>query len=230
MTQILSFKNVSKEYDGEIVLKGVSFNIREGEFITILGPSGSGKSTVLRLIAGFEQPSSGQIIFNNQDLTKIPAYKREINTIFQHLGLFPHLNVYENIAYGLRIKKKSNLEIEEKIKAVLELVVLKNCEKKFISELSGGEKQRVAIARVLINDSKIVLFDEPFSALDLKLRRKMQTELKKIKNKVTGTTFIFITHDQEEGLMLGDRTIILNEGQVQQISKPEAVYNDPENK
>lgn len=226
---ILELRNVAKEYDGKIVLQGISLNIHEGEFITILGPSGCGKTTLLRLIAGFEKPSSGQILFQGKDLIKIPIYKRQINTIFQSYALFPHLNVFDNIAYGLKLKKINKDRIRKEVLKALALVKLEGMEDKDINDLSGGQKQRVAVARALVLNPKILLLDEPFAALDLKLRQQMQLELKKIQREVE-ITFIFITHDQEEAFTMSDRVVVLNKGQMQQIGSSQDIYNEPENK
>ncbi len=226
---ILELRNVAKEYDGKIVLRGISLNIHEGEFITILGPSGCGKTTLLRLIAGFEKPSSGQILFQGKDLIKIPIYKRQINTIFQSYALFPHLNVFDNIAYGLKLKKINKDRIRKEVLKALSLVKLEGMEDKDINDLSGGQKQRVAVARALVLNPKILLLDEPFAALDLKLRQQMQLELKKIQREVE-ITFIFITHDQEEAFTMSDRVVVLNNGQMQQIGSSQDIYNEPENK
>lgn len=226
---ILELRNVSKEYDGKIILKGISLNIHEGEFLTILGPSGCGKTTLLRLIAGFEKPNNGQILFNGKDLIKIPIHKREVNTIFQSYALFPHLNVFDNIAYGLKLKKISKDKIKKEVIKALSLVKLEGFEDKDINDLSGGQKQRIAVARALVLNPKILLLDEPFAALDLKLRQQMQLELKKIQREVD-ITFIFITHDQEEAFTMSDRVVVMNNGQIQQIGSSEDIYNEPENK
>jgi spermidine/putrescine transport system ATP-binding protein len=226
---ILELRNISKEYDGKVILKGISFNVHENEFLTILGLSGTGKTTILRLINGLERPNGGQIFFRKENLLKIPIDEREINTIFQNLALFNHLNVYENIAYGLKAKKVPNIEINKKIESILMLVKLQGYQSRMIHELSGGEKQRVAIARALVNEPKILLLDEPFSSLDLELKRNMQKELKRIQTEIN-ITFIFITHDQEEGLKLADRVILLHEGKIQQVGKPKDIYDEPENK
>lgn len=226
---ILQLRNVSKEYDGKIVLKGISLNIHEGEFLTILGPSGCGKTTLLRLIAGFEKPNNGEILFNGKDLIKIPIHKRQINTIFQSYALFPHLNVFDNVAYGLKLKKINKDKIQKEVTKVLNLVKLEGFEDKDINDLSGGQKQRVAVARALVLNPKILLLDEPFAALDLKLRQQMQLELKKIQREVD-ITFIFITHDQEEAFTMSDRVVVMNNGQIQQIGSSQDIYNEPENK
>lgn len=226
---ILELRNITKEYDGKVVLKGISLNIHEGEFLTILGPSGCGKTTLLRIIAGFEQPNNGQLLFKGKDLIKIPIHKREINTIFQNYALFPHLNVFDNIAYGLKLRKVDREKIKKEVKKALDLVKLSGMEDKDVNDLSGGQKQRVAVARALVLNPKILLLDEPFAALDLKLRQQMQVELKKIQQEID-ITFIFITHDQEEAFIMSDRVVVLNQGQIQQIGTPQDIYNEPENK
>lgn len=226
---ILELRNITKEYDGKVVLKGISLNIHEGEFLTILGPSGCGKTTLLRIIAGFEQPNNGQLLFKGKDLIKIPIYKREINTIFQNYALFPQLNVFDNIAYGLKLRKVDRENIKKEVKKALDLVKLSGMEDKDVNDLSGGQKQRVAVARALVLNPKILLLDEPFAALDLKLRQQMQVELKKIQQEID-ITFIFITHDQEEAFIMSDRVVVLNQGQIQQIGTPQDIYNEPENK
>lgn len=227
---ILELRNITKDYDGQVVLKGISLNIKEGEFVTLLGPSGCGKSTTLRIIAGLESPNNGELYFQGDNLLTVPVYKRQINTVFQNYALFPHFNVFDNIAYGLGFKDKklSKNEIKKQVKEYLDLVNLPGYEDKKIDQLSGGEKQRVAIARALINKPKILLLDEPMAALDIKLRKKMQIELKKIQQEI-GITFVLVTHDQEEALTLSDRVIVLSSGQIQQIGTPEDIYNEPEN-
>ncbi|WP_338970296.1 spermidine/putrescine ABC transporter ATP-binding protein [Spiroplasma endosymbiont of Labia minor] len=225
---ILELRNVTKEYDGNVILKGISFNIFKGEFITLLGPSGCGKTTTLNIIAGFESTNAGEVLFENKDLLSQSIEKRQINTIFQGYGLFPHMDVFDNVAYGLKIAKvKRDIIFKEVIKH-LNLVGLKGYEYKKINELSGGQKQRVAIARALIKKPKILLLDEPMSALDVKLRKQMQEELKRLQEEI-GITFILVTHDQEEALTLSDRIVLLNQGKIQQIGTPEEIYNEPEN-
>lgn len=226
---ILELRNITKEYDGKVVLRGISLNIHEGEFLTILGPSGCGKTTLLRIIAGFEQPNNGKLLFKGKDLTKVPIHKREINTIFQNYALFPHLNVFDNIAYGLKLRKVDREKIKKEVKKALDLVKLSGTEDKDVNDLSGGQKQRIAVARALVLNPKILLLDEPFAALDLKLRQQMQSELKKIQEEIN-ITFIFITHDQEEAFVMSDRVVVLNQGQIQQIGTPQDIYNEPENK
>ena len=208
---IVDLKNISKSFEGEKVLDDISLYIRENEFITLLGPSGCGKTTTLRIIAGFETPDAGQVFFEDKLLNDVPPYKRNINTVFQKYALFPHLNVYENVAFGLRLKKMSEEVIREKVKSMLSMVNLKGFEKRNISTLSGGQQQRVAIARALVNDPKVLLLDEPLGALDLKLRKDMQNELKNIQHK-TGITFIYVTHDQEEALSMSDTVVVMTRG------------------
>ena len=225
---IVDLKNISKSYGGETVLDNISLYIRENEFMTLLGPSGCGKTTTLRIIAGFETADSGEVFFENKILNDIPPYKRNINTVFQKYALFPHLNVYENVAFGLRLKKVKDEEIREKVKEMLAMVNLKGFEKRNINTLSGGQQQRVAIARALINDPKVLLLDEPLGALDLKLRKDMQNELKNIQLK-TGITFIYVTHDQEEALSMSDTVVVMADGKIQQIGTPTDIYNEPKN-
>ncbi|WP_342268983.1 ABC transporter ATP-binding protein [Spiroplasma endosymbiont of Aspidapion aeneum] len=227
MENILEIKNLTKDFDGKVVLKGVSFNVHKGEFLTILGPSGCGKSTILNIINGMEKQNSGELLFNGMNLTPLPSNKREVNTIFQNYALFKHYNVYDNIAYGLRIKKTKESMIEKEVKSILEKFSLSGYENTRINELSGGQKQRVAIARALILKPKILLLDEPMSALDVKLRKKMQEDLK-ILQEEAGISFILVTHDQEEALTLSDRIIVFNNGDIQQIGTPEEIYNEPE--
>ena len=199
--KIIELKNISKNFEDQQVLKGIDLNIYENEFLTLLGPSGCGKTTLLRIIGGFEEPSNGQLIFDGKDISKVPPYKREVNTVFQKYALFPFLNVADNIAFGLNLKKMDKDVIEKKVSKMLELVGLKGFEKRDVTLLSGGQQQRVAIARALVNEPKVLLLDEPLGALDAKLRKDMQTELKKIQKEV-GITFIFVTHDQEEALSM----------------------------
>ena len=225
---IVELKNISVAFDGEQILDDLSLTIKDKEFITFLGPSGCGKTTTLRLIAGFLEPDSGDILFENKKISGVPAYKRQVNTIFQRYALFPHLNVYENIAFGLRIKKKSEKEIKEKVAEMLKLVNLTGLEKRSIDTLSGGQQQRVAIARAIANHPKVLLLDEPLAALDLKLRKDMQKELKKIQEQL-GITFIFVTHDQEEALTMSDRVVVMDGGKIQQVGTPKDIYNEPEN-
>ena len=212
--KIIELKNISKNFEDQQVLKGIDLNIYENEFLTLLGPSGCGKTTLLRIIGGFEEPSNGQLIFDGKDISKVPPYKREVNTVFQKYALFPFLNVADNIAFGLNLKKMDKDVIEKKVSRMLELVGLKGFEKRDVTLLSGGQQQRVAIARALVNEPKVLLLDEPLGALDAKLRKDMQTELKKIQKEV-GITFIFVTHDQEEALSMSDTIVVLNDGVIQ---------------
>lgn len=224
----MELKNISVSFDDEQILKSISLDIKDKEFITFLGPSGCGKTTTLRLIAGFLQPDEGDIIFDNKKINDVPAHKRQVNTIFQRYALFPHLNVYENIAFGLRIKKMKENEIKARVNEMLELVNLSGLENRSIDTLSGGQQQRVAIARAIANHPRVLLLDEPLAALDLKLRKDMQKELKKIQQQL-GITFIFVTHDQEEALTMSDRVIVMDSGKIQQIGTPQDIYNEPEN-
>ena len=227
--KIIELKNISKNFEDEQVFKGIDLNIYENEFLTLLGPSGCGKTTLLRIIGGFEEPSNGQLIFDGKDISKVPPYKREVNTVFQKYALFPFLNVADNIAFGLNLKKMDKDVIEKKVSRMLELVGLKGFEKRDVTLLSGGQQQRVAIARALVNEPKVLLLDEPLGALDAKLRKDMQTELKKIQKEV-GITFIFVTHDQEEALSMSDTIVVLNDGVIQQIGTPMDIYNEPQNR
>lgn len=227
--KIIELKNISKNFEDHQVLKGIDLNIYENEFLTLLGPSGCGKTTLLRIIGGFEEPSNGQLIFDGKDISKVPPYKREVNTVFQKYALFPFLNVADNIAFGLNLKKMDKDVIEKKVSKMLELVGLKGFEKRDVTLLSGGQQQRVAIARALVNEPKVLLLDEPLGALDAKLRKDMQTELKKIQKEV-GITFIFVTHDQEEALSMSDTIVVLNDGVIQQIGTPMDIYNEPQNR
>ncbi|MCL1949286.1 MAG: ABC transporter ATP-binding protein [Turicibacter sp.] len=226
---LITIRNLTKEFDGEVVLKGIDLTIHQNEFVTLLGPSGCGKTTLLRILGGFEQPSDGEVRFEGIDLTQIPAYKREVNTVFQKYALFPHLDVYENIAFGLRLKKVPEAAIMEKVNRMLSLVKLDGFQKRSITSLSGGQQQRIAIARALINQPKVLLLDEPLGALDLKLRQEMQYELKEMQKEL-GITFIFVTHDQEEALTMSDTIVVLNEGQIQQKGCPVDIYNEPNNR
>lgn len=225
---IVELKNVCVEFDSEKVLKNISLKIRNKEFVTLLGPSGCGKTTTLRLIAGFLEPDEGKVNFDGKDVGGVPPYKRQVNTIFQRYALFPHLNVFENIAFGLRVKRFKEGDIKQKVTQMLKTVNLIGFENRDVSNLSGGQQQRVAIARALINEPKVLLLDEPLSALDLKLRKDMQVELKDIQRK-TGITFIFVTHDQEEALSMSDTVIVMDDGIIQQIGTPEDIYNEPIN-
>ena len=226
--KIIEIKNVCKSYGDNVIIDNLNLYINKGEFVTILGPSGCGKSTTLRMIAGFETPTSGEILLNGKDITKLPPHKRPINTVFQRYALFPHLNVYENVAFGLRIQKKSEEEINKKVNEMLKMVNLDKYINRDINSLSGGQQQRVAIARALANNPKVLLLDEPLGALDLKLRKDMQTELKNI-HKRTGITFVLVTHDQEEALSMSDRVVVMDKGRIQQIGTPQDIYNEPKN-
>lgn len=225
---IIDLKNISVAFDGEKILDNMNLYIRDGEFITFLGPSGCGKTTTLRIIAGFLQPDSGEVVFDGKVINEVPPHKRQLNTIFQRYALFPHLNVYENIAFGLRLQKKSEKEIKEAVTEMLALVNLKGFERRNISSLSGGQQQRVAIARALVVKPRVLLLDEPLGALDLKLRKDMQAELKNIQ-KSLGITFIYVTHDQEEALSMSDTVVVMDGGKIQQIGTPLDVYNEPKN-
>ena len=228
MRKLIEFRNIVKNFDGQIVLKGVNLNIYENEFVTLLGPSGCGKTTLLRILGGFLEQDEGTVIFDGQCIDNVPAYKREINTVFQRYALFPHLNVFENIAFGLRIKKLPNDIITQKVNRMLSLVNLEGYEKRNVTKLSGGQQQRVAIARALVNEPNVLLLDEPLGALDLKLRKEMQRELKRIQQEV-GITFIFVTHDQEEALTMSDKIVVMNAGAIEQIGTPLEIYNEPAN-
>ncbi|MBM7583342.1 spermidine/putrescine transport system ATP-binding protein [Caldicoprobacter guelmensis] len=225
---IIKLVNVSKNYDGTEALNNINLCIRKNEFLTLLGPSGCGKTTTLRIIAGFERPDSGAVYFEGKNITNLPPYKRKVNTVFQRYALFPHMNVAENIAFGLKIKKLDKKTIERKVAEVLELVNLKGFEKRSVDSLSGGQQQRVAIARALVNEPEVLLLDEPLGALDLKLRKSMQIELKRIQ-KMLGITFVYVTHDQEEALTMSDTIVVMKDGTIQQIGTPEMIYNEPKN-
>lgn len=225
---IIDLKNISKYYDDTEVLKDINLYIRKNEFLTLLGPSGCGKTTTLRIIGGFEQPTAGDILFENRKINDVPPFKRSINTVFQKYALFPHMNVYDNIAFGLKIKKMKKEDIDLKVKDILKLVNLKGYENREIGSLSGGQQQRIAIARALVNEPKVLLLDEPLGALDLKLRKEMQIELKNIQKRV-GITFIYVTHDQEEALTMSDTIIVMDKGRIQQVGRPEDIYNEPKN-
>ena len=223
----LELKNLKKSFaPGEAVLQGINLTIRQGEFVTLLGASGCGKTTTLRIIAGLEQPDSGSVWLEGQDVTALEPNQRDVNTVFQNYALFPHMNVADNIGYGLKIRKVPRAEIKKKVKEMLELVQLEGYEKRKPSELSGGQKQRVAIARALANNPRVLLLDEPLGALDLQLRRTMQLELKRLQKKL-GITFIYITHDQEEAINMSDRIVVMNQGQFEQIGTPDEIYNHP---
>ena len=216
---LIELIDVSKDYAGDVALEHVNLYIKDGEFLTLLGPSGCGKTTMLRLIAGFIQPTAGRIEMDGVDIANVPPYKRRINTVFQKYALFPHLNVFDNIAFGLKIRKMDKKTIEEKVNAMLELVNLRGYGKRSVDQLSGGQQQRVAIARALVNEPQVLLLDEPLGALDLKLRKEMQVELKRMQQRL-GITFIYVTHDQEEALTMSDTIVVLKDGEVQQIGTP----------
>ncbi len=226
MEKIIELRGISKEYDGEQILNSINLYIRDNEFVTLLGPSGCGKTTTLRIIGGFETPDEGRVFFDGKDITDLPPYKRQVNTVFQKYALFPHLNVYDNIAFSLRLKKVPEKEISVRVKELLELVALKGFERRNVNLLSGGQQQRVAIARALISNPRVLLLDEPLGALDLKLRKDMQNELKKIQ-KQTGIAFIYVTHDQEEALSMSDTVVVMANGVIQQIGTPTDIYNEP---
>ena len=225
---IIELKNITVEFDGEKVLDNLNLSIKDKEFVTLLGQSGCGKTTTLRIIAGFIQPQAGDVFFDGQSELGVPPYKRPVNTVFQRYALFPNYNVYDNIAFGLRVSKVPEKEIEQRVKDMLKLVNLQGFEKRSVARLSGGQQQRVAIARAVINEPKVLLLDEPLAALDLKLRKDMQNELKNIQRKL-GITFIYVTHDQEEALSLSDTVVVMHEGKIQQIGSPIDIYNEPEN-
>ncbi|WP_346899072.1 spermidine/putrescine ABC transporter ATP-binding protein [Clostridium sp. UBA7503] len=226
---IIEIKGISKTFEDNKVLDNITLGIKKNEFITLLGPSGCGKTTTLKILAGFETCGEGEVIFEDKKINDLPPYERQINTVFQKYALFPHMNVYENIAFGLKIKKLSKSEIDKKVNEVLKLVDLKGFEKRKIESLSGGQQQRVAIARAIVNEPKVLLLDEPLGALDLKLRKEMQIELKRIQKQL-GITFVFVTHDQEEALTMSDTVVVMNKGVIQQMGTPEDIYNEPENK
>ncbi len=225
---LIQLKGVSKAFDGETVLDSISLDIHDKEFVTLLGPSGCGKTTTLRIIGGFESADSGEVFFDGKEISHVPPYRRLVNTVFQKYALFPHLNVYENVAFGLRLKKTPEEEIREKVREMLDMVKLHGFERRRVTTLSGGQQQRVAIARALVNKPRVLLLDEPLGALDLKLRKDMQTELKEIQRK-TGITFIYVTHDQEEALSMSDVVVVMAGGKIQQIGSPVDIYNEPEN-
>lgn len=228
--KLIQFRNIVMNFDdNQLVLKGINLDINENEFVTLLGPSGCGKTTLLRILGGFLEPTEGTVILDGDDITKLPPHKRELNTVFQKYALFPHMNVYQNIAFGLKIKKMSADVIEQKVMKMLKLIGLEGYENKNVTLLSGGQQQRVAIARALVNEPKVLLLDEPLGALDLKLRKEMQYELKRIQQEV-GITFIFVTHDQEEALTMSDKIVIMKDGEIQQIGSPQDIYNEPINR
>ena len=225
---IVSLRDIVVEFDGQRILDGLNLDIHDKEFVTLLGSSGCGKTTTLRLIAGFLEPTSGKVLLKGEDITGVPPYKRPVNTVFQKYALFPHLNVFENVAFGLRLKKMDEETIRRKVRDMLEVVGLKGFERRSIGQMSGGQQQRVAIARSLVNEPEILLLDEPLGALDLKLRKEMQLELKRLQREMN-ITFIYVTHDQEEALTMSDTVVVMNGGKVQQIGTPEDIYNEPKN-
>ena len=225
---IIELKNITKAYGDNIVLDNLSLNIKKNEFLTLLGPSGCGKTTTLKIIAGFENADSGKLMFKNEDISSLPPYKRQVNTVFQKYALFPHMNIFDNVAFGLKLKKLPKDEIKSKVEEMLKLVALSGFGNRSVDSLSGGQQQRVAIARALVNKPEILLLDEPLAALDLKLRKEMQIELKKIQKEV-GITFVFVTHDQEEALTMSDTIVVMNKGVIQQMGTPQDIYNEPAN-
>ena len=225
---IVSLRDIVVEFDGQRILDGLNLDIHDKEFVTLLGSSGCGKTTTLRLIAGFLEPNSGKVLLKGQDITGVPPYKRPVNTVFQKYALFPHLNVFENVAFGLRLKKMDEETIRRKVRNMLEVVGLKGFERRSISQMSGGQQQRVAIARSLVNEPEILLLDEPLGALDLKLRKEMQLELKSMQQQL-GITFIYVTHDQEEALTMSDTIVVMNSGRILQIGPPKTIYDEPKN-
>lgn len=226
--RLIELQGVHKIYDGFAALTNINLYIRRREFVTLLGPSGCGKSTTLRIIGGFEQPTSGRVLFEGTDISAVPPYKRRVNTVFQKYALFPHLNVFENIAFGLRLAKVPNADIKRRVFAMLDLVGLKGYEKRGVDALSGGQQQRVAIARALVNEPTVLLLDEPLGALDLRLRKDMQLELKNMQQRL-GITFLYVTHDQEEALTMSDTIVIMRDGCIQQIGTPKHIYDEPKN-
>ena len=226
--ELIRLRDLTMEFDGERILDGINLYINDHEFLTLLGPSGCGKTTTLRLIGGFLTPTSGEVLFDGQRTNDVPPYKRQVNTIFQRYALFPHLDVYDNIAFGLRVAKLPKAEIQERVTEMLAIVGLKGYEHRRIDNLSGGQQQRVAIARALVNRPKVLLLDEPLAALDLRLRKDMQNELKRIQQAM-GITFVYVTHDQEEALSMSDTVVVMDKGRIQQIGKPEDIYNEPKN-
>lgn len=225
---IIALQNIAVSFDEEPVLKDFNLSIRDGEFVTLLGPSGCGKTTTLRIIGGFVKPDTGDVFFDGKKINDVPPHKREVNTIFQKYALFPHLNVYDNVAFGMRVHGKNENEVKAKVHEMLKMVNLDGFAHRNVNVLSGGQQQRVAIARALANEPKVLLLDEPLGALDLKLRKDMQVELKKIQQQ-TGITFVFVTHDQEEALSMSDTVVVMDKGIIQQIGTPQDIYNEPEN-
>ena len=227
-TRLIELNGVSKDFDGTQALTDINLYIRKREFITLLGPSGCGKTTMLRIIGGFEYPTQGQVLFEGKDLTAVPPYKRRINTVFQKYALFPHLNVYDNIAFGLKLKKMPRDQIEARVKRMLKLVKMTGYERRGVEQLSGGQQQRIAIARALVNEPEVLLLDEPLGALDLKLRKAMQLELKAMQQQL-GITFIYVTHDQEEALTMSDTIVVMKDGRIQQVGDSKRIYDEPKN-
>jgi len=225
---LIDLVNISKSFDGTLVLDDLNLSVKENTFVTLLGPSGCGKTTTLRIIGGFETADTGSVIFEGEDISKLPPNKRQLNTVFQKYALFSHMNIAENIAFGLKIKGKSRAYIDDKIRYALRLVNLDGFEKRSVDSLSGGQQQRIAIARAIVNEPRVLLLDEPLGALDLKLRQDMQYELIRLKNEL-GITFIYVTHDQEEALTMSDTIVVMNQGYIQQMGSPEQIYNEPEN-
>ncbi len=225
---LIELKNICKSFDDALVLDNINLTLCQNEFLTLLGPSGCGKSTMLRIIAGFETPDSGEVLFEGKDLISIPPYKRKVNTVFQKYALFPHMNVYDNIAFGLKINKVDAKTIDYKVRKVLEMVNMEKYINRHVTQLSGGQQQRVAIARAIVNEPSVLLLDEPLAALDLKLRKGMQMELKNMQKEL-GITFVYVTHDQEEALTMSDSIVVMKEGTIQQIGKPDDIYNEPIN-
>jgi spermidine/putrescine transport system ATP-binding protein len=226
--ELIRLADVSMAYDGEVVLNNINLYINDSEFLTLLGPSGCGKTTTLRIIGGFAKPTSGDVLFDGVRINDVPPYKRQVNTVFQRYALFPHMDVYENIAFGLRLKKLEEEEIARRVGEMLRLVGMTGFEERKVDKLSGGQMQRIAIARALVNQPKVLLLDEPLGALDLRLRKDMQNELKRIQQQM-GITFIYVTHDQEEALTMSDTIVVMDKGEIQQIGKPEDIYNEPKN-
>ena len=225
---LIDLQHISKSFDGTMVLDDLCLTVKENSFVTLLGPSGCGKTTTLRIIGGFESPDQGKVIFDGQDITRLPANKRPLNTVFQKYALFTHMTIAENIAFGLKIRNKPKAYIQDKIKYALKLVNLDGYENRSVDSLSGGQQQRIAIARAIVNEPRLLLLDEPLGALDLKLRQDMQYELIRLKNEL-GITFIYVTHDQEEALTMSDTIVVMNQGYIQQMGSPEQIYNEPEN-
>ena len=226
--ELIRLVNCVMAFDGEVVLNSINLYINNEEFLTLLGPSGCGKTTTLRIIGGFEEPTSGDVLFSGVRINSVPPYKRKVNTVFQKYALFPHMNVFDNIAFGLRIAKLPSDEIEKRVGEALEIVNLRGFGKRSVSAMSGGQQQRIAIARAIVNRPKVLLLDEPLGALDLKLRKEMQIELKRIQQQL-GITFVYVTHDQEEALTMSDTIVVMNEGRIQQVGSPVSIYNEPKN-